>query len=107
MMKSPYIGIDDAFAPMFTEVVEYTTSTGVKGTVPCCFFPIEEVDPFVETDIDNETRRANILIRRKDWLAYSDEPKVGNSVSTPDGRKWKVETYDLEQDWYKLGVRSI
>jgi len=106
MMISPFANIESAFAPMFTEAAEFTTSSGIRGTVPCCVFPIEAVDPFVETDVANDVRRANILVRKCDWITLKEEPKVGDSVTTPDTKRWKIETFDIEQDWYRLGVRS-
>ncbi len=105
-MKSPFKDIADAFAPMFTEAAEFVTASGIRGTVPCCTFPIEAVDPFVETDIANDVRRAHILVRKRDWMSFSEEPQIGDAVTTPDAKTWKIETFDIGQDWYRLGVRS-
>lgn len=92
---------------MFGEAAQFVTTSNQRGTVNCCIFPIEEVDPFAETDTASDVKRANILVRKKDWLSFKETPAVGNLVITPDGRKWKIEQEDLEQDWWSIKVRSV
>lgn len=105
-MKSPYIGIDDAFAPMFTEQAQFSTKTGYTGTMECCVFPIETVDPFAETDISTDVKRANILVTKKDWGVLPEKPSIGDSITTIDGKNWNIEMVEDEQDWFRLEVRS-
>lgn len=108
MTKSPYIDIDKAFDPMFMECADFTTEQGgLRGTVPCCLFPVESIDPFVETDIDTKVKRANVLVRKRDWLDLEDKPQIGDHVRWVDGSEWLVESCDIEQDWYRMEVRGV
>ena len=92
---------------MFTEAAEFVTSAGRHGTVPCCVFPIEDIDPFAETDTASAVKRVKIVVRRADWLSFAEAPEIGNTVRTPDGKAWKVESSDMEQDWWSLQARSV
>ena len=92
---------------MFTEAAEFVTSSGSRATVACCVFPIEEVDPFADTDLTSDVRRMSILVRHTDLVSVKDKPVVGGLVITPDGLRWKIEKADLEQNWWSLKARSI
>ncbi len=107
MMKSPWTQIDSAFDAMFSEAAEFVTTSDKRATVACCIFPIEDVDPFADTDVTSDVKRINIVIRQKEWMSFKERPTVGNLVITPDGSKWKIETSDMEQDWWSLKARSI
>ena len=92
---------------MFTEAAEFNTSTGQRGTIPCCVFPIEDVDPFADTDTASTVKRIKIVIRRADWLSFADAPEIGNMVKTGDGKTWKIESSDMEQNWWSVKARSV
>ena len=78
-MKSPWHDIDCAFDPMFTEAAEFVTSAGRHGTVPCCVFPIEDIDPFAETDTASAVKRVKRSVRLK--RRKNTKPSVAASRS--------------------------
>lgn len=100
-MTNPW-NINDAFTPMFCDDVRITSS-GTSHQVKACVFPIEEVDPFADSDNKSELKRLNILIQHDDW--NYGEIKVGSPVQYGSGT-YKIETVDTEQSWWQIVARK-
>jgi hypothetical protein len=67
-MKTPWNSDIKAFEIMFSDEAEYTASVkGEKGTIECCVFPVETVDPFADSDSDSKIKSVSVLVRKHDW----------------------------------------
>ena len=106
-MKNPWNNNDLAFAPMFSEeaTIVLNSNSQLSGTVECCAFPMEDVDPFADGDNISETRAVTMLVKKSDWL-LSSKPCVGDKFTLEDGENYKVYSVVPEQSWWKLIGRS-
>lgn len=106
-MRSPWKKNDLAFIVMFDDEAEFTTmTTNERGTVQCCIFPREDVDPFVESDNQSLIKSVTVLVRKCNWIFTQRKPAVGDQIKLPNNDKYKVATIDEEQNWYRLTGRS-
>jgi hypothetical protein len=106
-MKNPWNSNDLAFAPMFSEeaTIVLNSNSQLSGTVECCAFPMEDVDPFADGDNVSETRAVTMLVKKSDWK-LSSKPVVGDKFDIGDGENYKVYSVVPEQSWWKLIGRS-
>lgn len=81
------------------------SNSQLSGTVECCAFPMEDVDPFADGDNISETRAVTMLVKKSDWL-LSSKPCVGDKFTLEDGENYKVYSVVPEQSWWKLIGRS-
>lgn len=107
-MNSPF-DIDSPYEVMFTDTVEITKANKSRGTVPCCFFPLEDVEPFTDNDTESTIKSANILIRVTDWaLAFSNQKiEIGDSVKGLNGITYKIADVTKEQSWFRVYARTV
>lgn len=104
MNKNPWNEFD-AFKPMFCDIIGYINRecrTSLKAAV----FPLAEIEPFSEVDIDTEIMKMNVLIDYDDWK-FTNKPMIGDTVELSDGTKFKVASVTETQNWYDLTTRSI
>ena len=86
--------VSDAFAPMFNEQVtlthkaDNTTDVG-KG----CVFPIETVDPFAESNTENDAKSISVLVCKE---CTSSTPKISDEIVLEDGSRWNVAQVEDE-----------
>ena len=77
--KSPWYSNEAAFDAMFSDKAEITLiKNGERGTIDCCVFPKEEVDPFVEGDNESLIMMATVLVKKCDWHFSVVRPSVGD-----------------------------
>ena len=109
-MNNPWL-IDDAFDVMFSETVQLNiTRNGMTYSTPldACVFPIEDVDPFVDSDTDNETKRISVILRIEDVRnALNDKPQLQDTIKLIDDSVWGICEVKAEQSWYKVIARSF
>ncbi len=109
MMNNPWKDIDAAFGPMFCDEATFVLNANAQlsGTIDCCAFPLEDVDPFAEGDNISDIRAVTLLIKKSAWnFTNSTKPSVGDKFTLTDGEKYKVYSIVPEQDWWKLIGRS-
>lgn len=104
-MTNPWYCNDAAFEVMFSDTAEIKTKTE-RGTVKCCVFPIEDVDPFIDTDTETKIKRISILLKKKNWFCGT-RPSIGDRITLPNGEQFKLSEINDEQNWYKMTARSI
>ena len=93
---------------MFDDVAEFTLAkSNERGTIHCCVFPKEEVDPFVESDNESLIMAATVLVKKCDWHFTTDRPAIGDKVKLPNGDVYKIYNVTPEQNWFKLDTRSV
>jgi len=102
-MKSPW-DISEAFEPMFDDQIAVTRN-GVRYPVKACVFPIEQVDPFVDSDYQNDVKLISALIRKR-GIPKGWKPQVGDEVQLANGEKYKASEIEDEQIWFKMTARS-
>lgn len=96
--------VTDAFAPMFNEQVTLTHNpNGATDVGKGCVFPIETVDPFAESDIENDAKSISVLLCKE---CASSTPKISDEVVLEDGSRWNVAQVEDEQTWWKLICRG-
>jgi len=69
-------------------------------------FPIETVDPFADSDTENEAKRIQVLIRKADWR-FATAPKTGDEITALPNTKYRVQDVDDELDGYRIKARSV
>lgn len=107
-MTNPWTENDAAFGPMFCDEVAYTlgSDSTQSGTIRCCAFPMEDVDPFAESDNVSDIRAVTLLVNKADWtFADNAKPSVGDRF-THDGERYRVYQVTPEQSWWRLIGRS-
>ena len=108
MNNSPWYSNDAAFDVMFSDEAEMVlASDGERGTVKCCVFPKEEVDPFIESDNESAVMQATLLMKKCDWHFLNKKPNVGDQFKLANGDKYKIFSIEAEQNWWKLNGRSF
>ena len=106
MSESPW-KTDNAFDAMFDDTADYTTAKdGSCARVRCCAFPIEDIDPFAETDADSEIKKVTILVRKSEWNFNAKSPQIGDKVELTDDAEYRISEVNDEQNWWKLTGRS-
>lgn len=103
-MKNPWICNDSAFTAMFSDVVEYSTQSE-RGTIKCCIFPVEAIDPFLDSDSASDIKSITILIKKPNYY-FRQKPSIGDKIKTPE-TKFNVVKIDDEQSWYKIFGRTV
>lgn len=106
-MRSAWKNNDLAFNTMFDDEAEFTImTTNERGTVQCCVFPREVVDPFVDSDNQSLIKSLTVLVRKSDWVFRQRQPNIGDQIKLPNNDTYKISTIDDEQNWYRLTGRS-
>lgn len=107
-MKNPWNNDFGAFEIMFDDAAEYAAEgCGEKGTIRCCVFPVENVDPFADVDSDSDVKRVSVLVQKPRWYFKQERPRVGDVVTMPCGEKYRVAEVDDEQNWWRILGRSF
>ena len=107
-MQTPWHNDFKAFEIMFDDVVEYSVSKAdERGTIDCCIFPIENIDPFADIDTDSSIKLMSVLIKKSCWHFTTKQPDIGDVITLPCGKKFKIAEVDEEQNWWKTVGRSI
>ena len=89
---------------MFNEQVTLThKADGITDVGRGCVFPIETVDPFGESDIENDAKSISVLIYKE---CATSTPKISDVVALEDGSRWNVAQVEDEQTWWKLICRG-
>lgn len=105
MKNNPWNSCGEAFSVMFSDEAEFITSKGERGSLYCCLFPKEDVDPFVESDADSIIKSVSVLVKKCDWH-FRTKPAIGDQVKICNDGKYKVMDVEDEQNWYRLTARS-
>ena len=104
--KSPWEE-DGAFDAMFEDVATFqTVKTTETKTFRCCVFPIETVDPFIESDSESDVKKISVLLRKDEWDLNQKSPSIGDAMELRNGERYKVSEVRDEQNWWKLTGRS-
>lgn len=95
------------FDDMFVDEIQLS---GTNGQLSCnaCVFPIEDVDPFIESTNTTSIRQINVLVRLADLssaLSSYGRPSIGDYIAYGDFN-WSVSDVEKEQTWYKMIARS-
>lgn len=112
-MSNPFTEIDSAFNPMYLDTLTAIckrNNVEISSSIPCCIFPIEDIDPFDDNSAKSNIKKINILVRYDDWNdapALSDiEPEIGDKIIT-DGKNYKVSIVENENGQWRMEGRSI
>lgn len=113
-MSNPWI-ITEPFAPMFCENVSIRgkRTGGRTFTISCkgCTFPIDDIDPYADTDAENNVKKMNVIIQ-KTHLPKVDfdklyTPQIGDSVIVDTSNyNWKISKVENKIDFYELECKS-
>ena len=106
--NNPWI-CDDAFGPMFCDTVEFTRKNGLRSSVDCCVFPLEDTDPFFDnSDPESNIKTMNVLVQKKDWAGTfgKDKPEIGERIKTMFDEEYRIAEVTQEQNWFRLFCRS-
>lgn len=108
-MSNPWKDNDAAFSVMFSDTATFVLNANsqLSGTIDCCAFPMESIDPFAEGDNVSEVRSVTLLVRKSDWtFTNSTKPSTGDKFTLDDGLNYRVSTVMPEQNWWKIVGRS-
>lgn len=109
MTKRLFKNFDDAFAPMFDDVISLE-SNGIRTSVNACVFPPEDVDPFSDVDATTDLKRINILIKKPDEASHDFnvkiQPKIGDTIVLEDNSKWNITKCSFSQSEYQIEARG-
>lgn len=107
MTKYPFNDINDAFLPFFDNTI------AIKGIRPdnqeiftslqASIFPVEDVDPFSDSDIETDLKKIEILVD----TIYFGKIQVGDEITTEYNEKYKVTKVEKTLDFTKISARSI
>lgn len=82
----------------------------VSSSISCCIFPIEDIDPFDDTNAKSDIKKINILVRYDDWncdaVLSAIEPEIGDKVIT-DVKSYKICIVENENGQWRMEGRSI
>lgn len=107
MIKSPFKNIDDAFMPFFDTLISIK---GIRADNDCIYtslqasvFPVEDIEPFCDTDIDTEIKKIQIIVDK----IYFGKIQVGDEITTEENEKYKVCKVENVLGVTRLEARSI
>lgn len=107
MIKSPFKNIDDAFKPFFDTLISIkgirADNDYIFTSLQASVFPIEDIDPFSDTDIDTEIKKIQIIVDK----IYFGKIQVGDEITTEENEKFKVSKVEKTLDFTRIEARSI
>lgn len=106
-MENPWI-IEDAFKPMFCDVVEFAcVREGRKNrsSVRACVFPVEDVDPFVDSDVENNLKKIHVIVKKLSMDALGVVPKVGDVFKMANCESYGITSVELQHWDYVITAR--
>lgn len=93
---------------MFLDVIEISSkrkSDYNKTSLNACVFPIETVEPFIDTDTQSEVKHICVVIHKSDW-PFKNLMAIGDTITEFDSTTWKITDVSLEQDDIKITARG-
>ena len=100
------------FEAMFTDVVEISGARprgcSFRGSFTSCVYPVEDDEPFSETDAETSLKRITLLVIKRGSLGWNKSypPQIGDQVVLENGSKWKVSNVDDRLDWFEVRAKS-
>ena len=108
MKRNPFHA-PKAFEPMYLDTIGYAATRDggtLRTSLNACVFPIETVDPFADSDTENEAKRIQVLIRKADWH-FTTAPQTGDEITALPNTKYRVQDVDDELDGYRIKARRV
>lgn len=112
MIKSPWIDIDEAFYPMFTESMVISGKHGqneFRQTIEAAVFVDMTGDAFEDNAVDTDREDINVVFNKKDW-AFVQKLLRGDLIERTmvNGVKYKIQEvkHDSLMGWV-VKARSI
>lgn len=102
----------EPFSPMFSETVEVSGSRAkgqsFRGSFSACVYPVEDEEPFADTDADSDLRHFRLLVTKMGRRGWNKPypPQIGDQVKLKNGSKWKVSKMEDRQFWFELEARN-
>ena len=103
-------GAEDAFDPMMGETVGLTgkrpNGATLSTSFAVCVFPVEDVEPLAESDIDSDVRRVSILVPPSAIRDRASRPLVGDVLTQQDGTRWTVSRVIDEAGFLRIEAKG-
>ena len=109
-MLNPFQNNDSAFDPMYSDKISITVfgrfnKVNTQTNIPAVVFPIQQIDPFGETEIESQIKIIKVNVRKKD--VNVGEISIGDEIMLSNYSKWKVTSVDFLDDCYDIAARSV
>ena len=108
MTRNPFHA-PKAFEPMYLDAIGYAAinaNTTVRTNLTACVFPLETVNPFADSDTENEAKCIQVLIRKAYW-PFATPPKTGDEITALPNAKYRVQDVEDELDDFRITARSV
>ena len=104
-MNNPWNQIKP-FEVMMTDTIvlkgsRQSPTTSISTIVDCCIFPVEDVEPFSEVDIDSDLETVKIVALSCEYM-----PQVGDVAITEDDVEWKLTSVKKSLGQIDMTARS-
>lgn len=98
-MKNPWTDIEDAFEPMYDEVVVVETKSGNKQTLKVLVTADSTGDPLADDMIGSDRMDITILVRKNDWCFLENISEGGLVTRYVNGNEMKYSVSDVVDDF--------